>query len=127
METPDFIQPEPPPLEPEYEPGYPRTGVLAPGLGERLTWITGVVLMVSALTGWYTGHGEGLRIAVIGWHTGVLGQLVFFIGFALVVLVVLQEVGIEPPAAVPIRTKPQYRLPQLDFPSCNFVSSVVMI
>jgi hypothetical protein len=101
VETPDFIQPEPPPLEPEYEPGYPRTGGLPPGLGERLTWITGLVLAVSALTGWYTGSGEGLHIAVIGWHTGVLGQLVFFIGFALVVLVALEEFGIEPPAAVP--------------------------
>lgn len=101
METPDFIQPEPLPDPEPYEPGYPRPAGLLPGLGERLTWITGLVLAVSAFTGWYTGSGEGLNIAVVGWHTGVLGKLVFFVGLALIALVLLREAGIEPPAAVP--------------------------
>jgi hypothetical protein len=101
VETPDFIQPEPF-VEPEpYEPGYPRAAGVLPGLGERLTWITGLVLAVSAFTGWYTGSGDGLNIAVVGWHTGVLGKLVFFVGLALIALVLLREAGIEPPAAVP--------------------------
>jgi hypothetical protein len=101
VETPDFIQPEPF-SEPEpYEPGYPRPAGILPGLGERLTWITGLVLAVSAFTGWYTGSGDGLNIAVVGWHTGVLGKLVFFVGLALIALVLLREAGIEPPAAVP--------------------------
>jgi hypothetical protein len=101
VETPDFIQPEPF-AEPEpYEPGYPRPAGILPGLGERLTWITGLVLAVSAFTGWYTGSGDGLSIAVVGWHTGVLGKLVFFVGLALIALVLLREAGIEPPAAVP--------------------------
>ena len=38
---------------------------------------------------------------MIGWHTGVLGKLVFFIGLAVLALVALRQAGIEPPAAVP--------------------------
>lgn len=70
-------------------------------LGERLTWLSGLVLMLSTLMGWYVGSGDGLTISVIGWHTGVLGQLVFFIGAAVLVLVGLRQAGFEPPAAVP--------------------------
>ena len=102
MQTPEFIPPEPTPPESDpYEAAYPRAGGLLPGLGERLTWLSGLVLMLSALMGWYTGSGEGLRIAVIGWNTGVLGKLLFFVGFALVVLVLAREAGIELPASVP--------------------------
>jgi hypothetical protein len=66
-----------------------------------MTWVAGLVLMVSSFTGWYTGSGDGLTISVIGWHTGTLGKLVFFIGLAVVALVVLRETGIELPATVP--------------------------
>ncbi|HET8607861.1 MAG TPA: hypothetical protein VFL66_12645 [Gaiellaceae bacterium] len=101
MQTPEYLPDEPPEPDP-YEPAdYPRPAVPMPGLGERLTWLSGLVLALSAFMGWYTGSGEGLRIAVIGWHTGVLGKLVFFIGLALIALVLLREAGIEPPAAVP--------------------------
>ena len=51
--------------------------------------------------GWYVGSGDGLTISVIGWHTGVLGKLVFFIGLAVLALVALRQAGIEPPATVP--------------------------
>jgi len=51
--------------------------------------------------GWYVGSGDGLTISVIGWHTGVLGKLVFFIGLAVLALVALREAGIELPATVP--------------------------
>jgi hypothetical protein len=103
VETPDFIQPEPPPLlDPEpYDDAYPQPAGVLPGLGDRLTWITGLVLAISAFTGWYKGSGEGLNIAVTGWHTGILGKLVFVIGLALIALVVLREAGVELPAAVP--------------------------
>jgi hypothetical protein len=70
-------------------------------LGERLTWVAGLVLSLSALTGWYAGSGEGPTIAVIGWHTGTLGKLVFLIGLAVIALAVLREAGIALPAAVP--------------------------
>ena len=38
---------------------------------------------------------------MIGWHTGTLGKLVFFVGLAVLVLVALRELGIDLPAAVP--------------------------
>ena len=72
-----------------------------PGLGERLTFLSGLLLAVSALTGWYTGEGEGTTVSVIGWHTGAIGKIVLFLGLAAVLLVVLSEVGARLPAAVP--------------------------
>jgi hypothetical protein len=70
-------------------------------LGERLTGLSGLILMLSSLMGWYTGSGDGLTISVIGWHTGVLGKLVFVIGAAVLLLVGLRQAGIELPATVP--------------------------
>ena len=70
-------------------------------MGERVTALAGFVLMLSSFMGWYAGSGEGPTIAVIGWHTGVIGKLVFLLGLAVVVLVVLHELGIELPATVP--------------------------
>src|SRR6058998_4278543 len=71
-------------------------------LGERATWIAGLVLSLSAFTDWYTGSGSvGPTIGVIGWHTGALGKLVFFIGLAVIALVALREAGIELPPTVP--------------------------
>jgi hypothetical protein len=81
------------------EPRRSATGFWA--LGERLTWLSGLVLLLSALTGWYVGSGDGLTISVIGWHTGVLGKLVFFVGLAVLALAALREAGIELPATVP--------------------------
>jgi len=75
------------------------TGLL--GLGDGLALVAGVVLAVSAFTGWYTGEGEGVTISVLGWDTGVLGKLVLFVGLAVVLVLVLREAGVEPPAAVP--------------------------
>jgi hypothetical protein len=71
------------------------------GAGERLTLLAGAVLAVSAFTGWYVGSGDGLTLSVVGWDTGILGKLVFFVGLALVVLVGLRAARIELPAAVP--------------------------
>jgi len=69
--------------------------------GERVTAISGLVLMLSSFMGWYVGSQQGPTIAVIGWHTGVIGKLVFLLGLAVVVLVVLHELGIDLPATVP--------------------------
>jgi hypothetical protein len=57
--------------------------------------------MLSSFMDWYAGSGVGVTLSVIGWHTGVLGKLVFFIGLAIVVLVALRELGFELPPAVP--------------------------
>jgi hypothetical protein len=50
---------------------------------------------------WYSGPGVGVKLAVIGWNTGLLGKLVFFIGFAVVVIAILREFGIELPPSIP--------------------------
>ena len=104
METPEFIDLEPPaPDPPSSAPSdYLRTaggGVWA--IGERLTWVAGLVLTLSAFTDWYAGSGVGVKLAVIGWHTGVLGKLVFFVGLAVLALAALREVGFELSATVP--------------------------
>jgi hypothetical protein len=51
---------------------------------------------------WYAGSSPGSpTLAVIGWHTGTLGKLVFFIGLAIVALAILGNLGVELPATVP--------------------------
>jgi hypothetical protein len=94
-----------PPQPPEPEPLPPRTAprALVPGIwGERLAWVAGLVLAHSAFTGWYSGsQADGLTLSVLGWHTGALGKLVFFIGLAALILEALREAGIELPATVP--------------------------
>ena len=71
------------------------------GLGDRLGFVAGLTLAVSSFTGWYTGEGEGVTVSALGWHTGTLGKLVFFIGLAIVILVALREIGVAMPAALP--------------------------
>jgi hypothetical protein len=91
--------------EPYYEPeqeGFIRPAGGFWALGGRLTWVAALVLTVSAFTDWYAqGSQEGPTIAVIGWHTGALGKLVFFIGLVLLGLVILREAGFELPPSVP--------------------------
>jgi hypothetical protein len=87
--------------EPLRDPAEPHSPLRLWAAGERLTWLSGLILLMSSLMGWYVGSGDGLTISVIGWHTGVLGKLVFFIGLAILALVALRQAGIEPPATVP--------------------------
>ena len=102
METPEYF-------DVEYrEPSPPGPGDrLRPagggiwGAGERITWVAGLILALSSFMDWYAGTGVGVKLAVIGWHTGVLGKLVFFIGLAVLLLVILREAGIELPPSVP--------------------------
>jgi hypothetical protein len=96
--------PEPLPAEasPEAPPrAWPQPAGRLWALGETLTWVAGLVLMLSSFMGWYSGSGSGLTLTVMGWHTGTLGKLVFFIGLAVLALVILREFGIELPATVP--------------------------
>ena len=78
----------------------PGAGELS-GLGGRLTFLFGLLLALSALTGWYSGEGNGTTVSVIGWHTGTVGKIVLFLGLAAVLLVVLREVDVSMPASVP--------------------------
>jgi hypothetical protein len=93
------------PAEPAYPPRspepYPRPPATIWTAGGRIAWVSGLVLMLSSFMGWYAGSGEGLTIAVIGWHTGTLGKLVCFLGMAVLLLAILREAGIELPPAIP--------------------------
>ncbi len=66
-----------------------------------MIFLFGLLLAVSAFTGWYTGEGEGTTVSVLGWHTGTVGKVVFLLGLLAVLLVVLREVGVQLPASVP--------------------------
>jgi hypothetical protein len=113
VETPDFFD-----AETENEPDAPTARRVTPtpprpqplprrtdglwGIGDTLTWVSGLVLGLSSFTDWYAGSSlEGPTTSVIGWHTGALGKLIFFIGLLVVVLAVLRAVGIELPGAIP--------------------------
>ena len=102
METPDFFDVDLPAAESPPPAASPRPasgGIWA--AGERVTWIAGLVLALSSFMDWYAGSGVGVKLAVIGWHTGILGKLVFFVGLAVLLLVVARELGLELPPAVP--------------------------
>jgi hypothetical protein len=102
VETPDFFDVEVPGAGSPAPGGYPRPA--SGGLwaaGERITWVAGLVLALSSFMDWYAGSGVGVKLAVIGWHSGVLGKLVFFVGLAVLALVVLRELGLELPPTVP--------------------------
>jgi hypothetical protein len=111
VETPelfDFDDPELEEVEPERSPAPVRPGPqLRPGAGiwsagARIAWIAGLVLMLSSFMSWYAGASvEGPTLAVIGWHTGTVGKLVFFVGLAVVALAILREWGFELPPTVP--------------------------
>ena len=105
MQTPE-------PFPPAERTNPPRGRLLRPGveartgggfwlLGERISRVAGGVLTLSAFMSWYAGSDDGPTIAVIGWHVGVLGKLVFFVGLAVLGLYALREAGIELPATVP--------------------------
>ncbi|GIU94317.1 MAG: hypothetical protein KatS3mg012_0774 [Gaiellaceae bacterium] len=72
-----------------------------PPLGGRLLLVFGLLLTLSALTGWYTGEGVGTTVSVIGWHTGTIGKLVLVLGALAALLAVLRELGVHLPPSVP--------------------------
>ena len=91
-QNPSGSPPAPPPAYGRPDP----EGIWA--AGDRIAWVSGLVLMLSTLMDWYAGSGPGVQLAVIGWHTGALGKLVFFIGFAVVAIVILRAYGFDLPA-----------------------------
>jgi len=103
VETPDFFEIDAPGAGPRPPQDYPRPEP-AEGLwaaGERVTAVAGLVLALSSFMGWYSGSGVGVKLSVLGWNSGVLGKLVFFVGLAVLALVVLHELGFELPPSVP--------------------------
>ena len=69
--------------------------------GDRIIWLSALILSLSTFMDWYAGSGVGVKLAVIGWHTGVLGKLVFFIGLAVLAVVALRLSGLELPPSLP--------------------------
>lgn len=104
MQTPEPFpveEREEPYIEPEEDYTRPAGGGFW-SLGRRVTWVAALVLSLSSFTGWYAGSSEaGPTLSVIGWHTGVLGKLVFFVGLALLALAALREFGFELPPSIP--------------------------
>ena len=60
------------------------------------------MLVLGPFMSWYTIGGD-LRgqLSVIGWHTGVIGKLVFLVGVGVLVLLSLRAFGVELPPTVP--------------------------
>jgi hypothetical protein len=98
VQAPEFFDVENP------QPGSRAVRPAMSGLwaaGERITWVSGLVLALSSFMDWYAGSGVGVKLAVIGWHSGILGKLVFFLGLAVLVIVSLRELGFELPPTIP--------------------------
>ena len=72
------------------------------GPGEGLAWLGGLVLALSSFMSWYTVPNEGFTASVTAWHTGALGKLVFFVGLAVLALLILRATGIELPPNFPV-------------------------
>ena len=70
--------------------------------GEGLAWLGGLVLALSAFMSWYTFDADvGFTVSITGWHTGLLGKLVFFVGLAVLAFLALRASGVELPPSVP--------------------------
>lgn len=70
--------------------------------GEGLAWLGGLVLALSTFMSWYTFDADvGFTVSITGWHTGLLGKLVFFVGLAVLTFLGLRASGVELPPSVP--------------------------
>ncbi len=87
-------------VDPRPRPGFAPGTFRSPG--EGLAWLGGLVFALSSFMSWYTVSSEGLTVSVTAWHTGVLGKLVFFVGLAVLGLLVLRATGFELPPGVPV-------------------------
>jgi len=85
-------------MPPPGQPGIMRLY----GYGATFAATSGLVLATSSFSGWYSTKTELYTVSVIGWHTGALGKLVFFIGLAVLVLLLLEATGLEMPPAFPV-------------------------
>ena len=70
--------------------------------GEGLAWLGGLVLALSSFMSWYSFDANlGFTASITGWHTGLLGKLVFFVGLAALGFLALRASGFELPPSVP--------------------------
>jgi hypothetical protein len=68
---------------------------------ELLAWPTAIVLMLAPFMGWYGTTIDGLDYAVTGWHSGLLGKLVFLTGLATLGFLIARVAGVELPPSLP--------------------------
>src|ERR671923_3075862 len=87
-------------VEQRPKPGFSPGTFRSPG--EGLAWLGGLVFALSSFMSWYTVSTEDITVSVTGWHTGVLGKLVFFVGLAVLALLILRATGFELPPSVPL-------------------------
>ncbi len=81
------------PAEPEKEASY-----WSPG--DALAGIAALVFMLSSFMAWYSGTVDGIKLSVIGWDTGTVGKLVFFLGLGLLIVLALRAFGLHPPPSI---------------------------
>jgi len=101
VQTPDSYDD---PGEPILGPSRAYRRAQAQGIwaaGDRVVWLSALILALSTFMDWYAGSQPGVQLAVIGWHTGALGKLVFFIGLLVLAIVALRLSGLELPPSVP--------------------------
>jgi hypothetical protein len=87
-------------MEPRPKMGFSPAEFRSPG--EGLAWLGGLVLALSSFMSWYSFDADvGFTVSITGWHTGLLGKLVFFIGLAVLGFLALRASGFELPPSVP--------------------------
>jgi hypothetical protein len=102
VETSDLFEDPGEPMVPSRRPYARRSAQGIWAAGDRVVWVSALILALSTFMDWYAGSGVGVKLAVIGWHTGVLGKLVFFVGLAVLAIVALRLFGgLELPPSVP--------------------------
>jgi hypothetical protein len=102
FDDPELDEPEQPARSSRQAMPQLRPGGGIWSAGGRIAWVAGLILMLSSFMSWYSGSSiEGPTLSVIGWHTGTIGKLVFFLGLALVAIAILREAGIELPPTIP--------------------------
>ena len=69
--------------------------------GEALAWVAALVFTLSSFMAWYTADQPYITVSVIGWHTGTIGKLTFFVGVLVIGFLFLRATGVELPPGVP--------------------------
>ena len=99
-------------FDPSYDPApepsaAPRRTVPSIwGMGERATWVAGLVLALSALTGWYAGSGEGVNVAARLVQRARAGEALFSLSVKQALDPVPQGIVELPPLVLRGRTRP---------------------
>jgi hypothetical protein len=86
-------------MEPRRRPTFTPPAFTSPG--EGLAWLGALVLALSSFMSWYSVTPDGFSASVTGWHTGLIGKLIFVIGLAALAFLALLATGFELPPGVP--------------------------